>query len=154
VSRHSQIYFSDILPLRSCFLQQHLPRYYCPTSSSHINSPNSARKTRHVQTRDVCRFAEARAVTTPPHLLLLLLLLNSNTTSTSHCIMVNQRPQQFGGPSRFGGSSQRPGQTPQQATGSTVSASPLASRRLGLGKGAGGLGKGKGVGNGGLKRHM
>jgi histone H4 len=68
--------------------------------------------------------------------------------------MASRRPQQFGGPSRFGGLSQRPGQARPQATGSTASASPLASRGLGLGKGAGGLGNGKGVGKGGLKRHM
>ncbi|RYN50815.1 hypothetical protein AA0114_g5871 [Alternaria tenuissima] len=66
--------------------------------------------------------------------------------------MVNERPRQFGGPSRYA-SAPRP-----QATGTTVSASPAASRAarlgLGLGKGAGGLGKGNGLGKGGLKRHM
>ena len=71
--------------------------------------------------------------------------------------MVNERPQQFGGSSRYG-SAQRPGPARPQATGSTMSGSPSASRAskmgLGLGKGAGGLGKGKSIGKGGLKRHM
>jgi histone H4 len=68
--------------------------------------------------------------------------------------MANQQPSQFGGSSRFGSAAPRPGQVRPQATGTTASAPPLASRGLGLGKGAGGLGKGKGVGKGGLKRHM
>ncbi|KAL1798736.1 hypothetical protein ACET3X_002773 [Alternaria dauci] len=62
--------------------------------------------------------------------------------------MVNETPRQFSGQPRFA-SAPRP-----QATGSTVSASPAASRAarlgLGLGKGAAGLGKGRA----GLKRHM
>ncbi|KAF1839474.1 histone-fold-containing protein [Decorospora gaudefroyi] len=65
--------------------------------------------------------------------------------------MVNERPRQFFGASRFGGA----GPSRPQASGSTLSAgSPSASRAnklgLGLGKGAAGLGKGKG----GLKRHI
>ncbi|RYO45417.1 hypothetical protein AA0113_g10440 [Alternaria arborescens] len=66
--------------------------------------------------------------------------------------MVNERPRQFGGPSRYA-SAPWP-----QATGTTVSVSPAASRAarlgLGLGKGAGGIGKGNGLGKGGLKRHI
>ncbi|OAL03879.1 histone-fold-containing protein [Phaeosphaeriaceae sp. SRC1lsM3a] len=67
--------------------------------------------------------------------------------------MVNERPKQFSGVSRFGGGAVRPGFA---SSSSTVGASPAQGRAqqlgLGLGKAAGGLGKGKG--NGGLKRHM
>lgn len=69
--------------------------------------------------------------------------------------MVNERPRQFGGVSRFTGPS-RPGvaHPPSSATAS-LSGTPNQSRAkalgLDLGKGSGGLGKGKGKG---LKRHM
>ncbi|KAH7398298.1 hypothetical protein BKA66DRAFT_437372 [Pyrenochaeta sp. MPI-SDFR-AT-0127] len=65
--------------------------------------------------------------------------------------MVNERPRQFGGTSRFG-TAPRPGYT-RPAQSATLSASPAPSRAtqlgLGLGKGGNGLGKGKG-----MKRHM
>ena len=70
--------------------------------------------------------------------------------------MVNERPKQFGGPSRYG-ASVRPTQTPVRLQPSSASA-PTASRAsqmgLGLGKGAAGLGRGKGLGRGTLKRHV
>lgn len=67
--------------------------------------------------------------------------------------MVNERPKQFGGVSRFGGPS-RPGFVrPPASSSSTIAASPAQSRAqklgLGLGKGSGGSGKEKS-----LKRHM
>jgi hypothetical protein len=74
---------------------------------------------------------------------------HNNTQDT----MVNERPRQFGGVSRFGGPI-RPGAA-HPSSSATAAASPGQSRAtqlgLGLGKGSGGLGKGKGQG---LKRHM
>jgi histone H4 len=67
--------------------------------------------------------------------------------------MVNERPNQFGGTSRFGGPA-RPG-VARAPSSSTMGVSPAQSRAkqlgLGLGKGSSGLGKGRGKG---LKRHM
>jgi len=61
--------------------------------------------------------------------------------------MVNERPQQFSGTSRFGAIRQ-PGHV--RPPGSSPTASRATQKGLGLGKGSGGLGKGKG----GLKRHQ
>ncbi|KAL5118123.1 hypothetical protein ACEQ8H_003958 [Pleosporales sp. CAS-2024a] len=72
--------------------------------------------------------------------------------------MVQERPRQFGGVSRFAGPSQsrfvRPQPYASSATASAA-ATPAQNRAqtfgIGLGKGSGGLGRGKGKG---LKRHM
>jgi hypothetical protein len=69
--------------------------------------------------------------------------------------MVNERPRQFGGVNRLGGT--RPGVArPPAPPSSTVAGSPAPNRvrqpGIGLGKGGGGLG-GKGKGKG-MKRHM
>jgi hypothetical protein len=132
------------------------PAFWLSSASSAITFTivNALTRQRVCETKRITHWP-VRASKYPPHNCYptqISLALSPRVQSTT---MANERPNQFGGVSRFGGPS-RPG-VARPPSSSTVGGSPSQGRAkqlgLGLGKGSGGLGKGKGGGKG-LKRHM
>ncbi|KAH4017938.1 histone H4 [Parastagonospora nodorum] len=117
-----------------------------------FTSPDTAKRKRVYAPVSCITLARAQVrLTLSPH----LCTITETTTKLHRASMVNERPRQFSGVSRFAGPS-RPGVPhPSSSATASLSGTPNQSRAkvlgLGLGKGSGGLGKGKGKG---LKRHM
>jgi hypothetical protein len=130
-----------------------------------FTSPDTAKRKRVYAPVSCVTLVRAQMrLTLSPH----LCTITETTTKLYHASMVNERPRQFSGVSRFAGPSRPSVPHPSSSATASLSGTPNQSRAkvlglglgLGLGKGSGGLGKGKGsggLGKGkgkGLKRHM